>query len=80
VDEVKGVKKPVDLRTVLIDFIQLDVGISLVGVLPQEALQAEVQGNIGALWCIRLVASFTDPGRLHYCADLLKGCIGNGDL
>src|SRR5437867_3890815 len=61
VDEVKGVKEPVDFRTVLIDFIQLDVGKSLVGVLPQEALHAEVQGNVGAIRCIRLAASFTHP-------------------
>ena len=79
-DEVKGVKEPVDFRTVLIDFIQLDVGKSLVGVLPQEAFQAEVQGNIGTIWCIRLVASFAHSVRLHHSSDLLKGFIGNGDL
>jgi hypothetical protein len=80
VNEVKGVKELVDFRTVLIDFIQPDVGKSLVGMLPQEALQAEVQGHIGAVWCIRLVASFAHSVGLHHSSDLLKSFIGNGDL
>ena len=77
---LKGVKEPVDFRTLLIDFIQPDVGKSLVGVLPQEAFQAEVQGNVGAIGCIRLAASFTDSVGLHHGADLLKGFISNGDF
>src|SRR5256885_16808751 len=42
VDEFKGVKKPADFRTVLIDFIQPNVGKSLVGVLLQDTFHAQI--------------------------------------
>src|SRR5436309_15348683 len=60
VDNVERVKKPVNFRTLLINCIPLEVGVSLISVVLQKTDKTAVQGHVWALRCIRLVASFAD--------------------
>src|SRR5207249_2201209 len=75
VDDVERVKEPVNFLTALVDFIPLDIDISLVGMIRQKTAYTAVQGHIWALWCIRFTASFADPIGLDNSTDLLEGFI-----